>query len=260
MILRCSHCLLILLMVFTYGCTTEYNAATHRQERFMYGDDKEAALGASVALSIEKQLKINQEIDVNERVETIFKRLVAVCDRQDVVYTIRVVDDDMMNAFSLPGGYIYINKGLIDKVSSDDELASILAHEISHVVTKHAMKRLQAAYGAMLLEGGAIVSGNFALAAGIDLTAASVIFANSRDDEFEADSLGIKYLRLAGFKTSAMPSMLSKLLKNQEKEPLRPLNYWRTHPYLSQRIARANSVAVGRKGFQDYLNTVGEER
>lgn len=250
----------LLFVVFFTGCHSAYNPATHKQESLMYGDEKEAAIGASVALSVEKQLKINNEVDVNERVESIFKRIVAVCDRQDIVYTIRVVDEDVMNAFSLPGGYVYIYKGLINKVDNDDELAGVIAHEVAHIVAKHAMKRIQAAYGAMILQGGAIASGNYALAAGIDLTASSVVFANSRDDEFESDRLGVKYLRLAGFKTTGMKSMLGKLLINQNKEPLRPLNYWRTHPYLPQRIARASSEASGKPEFRDYLNTVGEER
>ncbi len=247
------------LLVLT-SCSTEYNKATGRQESYMYGDDKEAALGASVALSVEKQMKINTEVDVNERVERIFDRLVAVCDRQDVVYTIRVIDDDTMNAFSLPGGYVYLFKGLIDRVKSDDELAGVIAHEIAHIVAKHALKRLQAAYGAMVLQGGAIASGQYGLAAGVGLTASSVLLANSRDDEFESDSLGVKYMRLAGYNTDGMRAMLGRLAENQAKEPPRPLSYWRTHPYLPQRMARANMASNGKGEFRDYLNTVGEDR
>ena len=257
MIKRIVSC--VTIIVFLGGCSTSFNPATKKQESLLYGDDKEASIGASYALQVEKELKINQEVDVNERVEKIFERIVAVCDRQDVVYSIRVIDEDVMNAFSLPGGYIFIYKGLIDKVDDDDQLAGVIAHEVAHVVAKHALKRLQAAYGAMILTGGAIATGNYSLAAGIDLTASSVIFANSRDDEFEADSLGVKYLRLAGYKTSGMRAMLGKLLANQAKE-IHRLNYWRTHPYLPQRMARANAAANGQAGFKDYLNTVGEER
>ncbi len=252
--------LLIILCSVVLGCSTEYNAATGRQESFMYGDDKEAAIGAAYALSIDKQAKLITDVDINQRAETILKRIVAVCDRQDIVYTIRVIDDDLVNAFSLPGGYVYLYKGLIDLVKSDDELASVVAHEVAHIVAKHSMKRLQAAYGAMILQGGAIAARQFQLAQGINLTTASVIFANSRDDEFESDALGVKYLRLSGYDVSAMRSMLAKLSAHQAKEPLRPLNYWRTHPYLPQRIARASQKADRHGAFRDYLNTVGEDR
>ena len=190
----------------------------------MYGDDKEASIGASVALQVEKEMKFVQDVDVNERAEKILKEIIAVCDRQDLVYTIHVIDEDTKNAFSLPGGYVYIYKGLLDLMdkNKDDQLASVIAHEVSHIVAKHAMKRLQGAYGAMVLEGLAIASGNTAVAAGIDLTASSLLLKNSREDEFEADHLGIKYMRLVGYDPAQMKIMLSKLVEAQAKEPPRP--------------------------------------
>ncbi len=226
----------------------------------MYGDDKEKSIGASVALQVEKSMPINTEVDINERVEKILAKIVAVADRQDVVYSIRVVDEDEMNAFSLPGGYIYINKGLIDRVGNDDQLAAVVAHELAHVVAKHSMKRLQGAYGATLLTGAAILSGNGALAAGVNLTSSSLLFQNSRDDEFEADRLGVKYMRQAGYDPSQMKVMLSKLAEYQDKQSLRPLSYWRTHPYLPQRMARADTEAKGSMAFRDYLNVTGEDK
>ncbi len=243
------------------SCSTEFNPATGRQETLMYGDDKEAAIGASVALQVEKTMKFNNDVDINARVEGILHKIAAVSDRRDMVYAIRVIEDedDVANAFSLPGGYVYVYKGLIDLVASDDQLASVIAHEVAHVTAKHAMKRLQGAYGAMILQGGAIASGNYALAAGIDLAASSILMKNSRADEYEADALGVKYMRLAGYDPSQMKVMLAKLLEHQAKEPLRPLNYWRTHPYLPQRIAMASQIAAGKADFRDYLNMTGEE-
>jgi predicted Zn-dependent protease len=226
----------------------------------MYGDDKEKSIGASVALQVEKSMKLVNELDVNERVEKILNKIVAVCDRQDLVYTIRVIDEDEMNAFSLPGGYIYLNKGLTDRVTNDDQLAGVISHEVAHVVAKHAMKRLQGAYGATVLMGAALISGNGALAAGINLASTSLLFQNSREDEFESDRLGVKYMRLAGYDPTAMKLMLNALLEHQSKESLRPLNYWRTHPFLPQRMARAAAEARGTMEYRDYLNVTGEEK
>lgn len=242
------------------GCETEYNTALHRQETLFYNDDKEKNIGASVALSVEKEMKIDTDVDINERVQKILKKIVAVCDRQELVYTIRVIDEDVMNAFSLPGGYIYIYKGLIDKMDNDDQLAGVIGHEVGHVVAKHALKRLQAAYGTTILEGAAMVSGQGALAAGIDLTASSVFFINSREDEFQADRLGVKYMRLAGYDPSQMKVMLAKLLKEQNKKGSQPMSYWRTHPYIPLRIAKVDAEANGKGQFKDYLNLTGEER
>lgn len=252
--------LLIAIVCLCSGCASQFNPATNRQETLMYDDDREKAIGASVALSVEKQLKFSYEIDVNERVEKILNRLEPVADRKDVVFTIFVVDDDEVNAFSLPGGYLYINKGLIERVKNDDQLAGVIAHEMAHVTAKHSIKRLQGAYGATILTGAAIASGNGEFAAGIDLAASSVFFANSREDEFEADELGIKYMKSAGYDPIHMASMLQILLDYQNKQPPRRFSYWRTHPYIPQRIARADARVKGRTEYREYLNLTGEER
>jgi predicted Zn-dependent protease len=249
----------ILSLLFLTGCASEFNPATKRQESVMYGDDKESSIGAGVALQVEKQMKMNMEVDANERAQHILDKIVAVSDRKDLVYTIGVIDEDDMNAFSLPGGYIYLNKGLMDRVK-DDELAAVIAHEVAHVTAKHSMKRLQGAYGATVLQGLAIASGSGAMAAGVGLTSNSLLFQNSREDEFEADRLGVRYMKAAGYDPSKMKTMLQKLLEYQAKQPPRQLSYWRTHPFLPQRMAQAAATARGSADFKDYLNITGEEK
>ena len=252
--------LVVFCVFFLSACATEFNPATKRQETVMYGDEKEKAIGASVALEVEKVYKINTEIDVNERVEKILKNIVSACDRHDLVYSIRVIDEDEMNAFSLPGGYVYVFKGLIDRVENDDQLAGVIGHEVAHITAKHAIKRLQGAYGSLMLQGAAIFSGQGALAAGVGLASSSILFANSREDEFEADRLGVRYMRKAGYKPLHMRLMLGKLLDYQAKQPPRVFSYWRTHPYIPQRMAQADSEAKGKVEFKDYLNITGEEK
>lgn len=242
------------------GCATQFNTATNRQETLLYGDDKERSIGASVAAQVEKEFTFLPDVDVNERVEGILKRIAAVCDRKDIIYTIHVVDEDEVNAFSLPGGYVYLYKGLIDRVSDDDELAGVIAHEVAHVTAKHSMKRLQGSYGALVLTGAAIATGEGALAAGADLSATSLLLRNSREDEFEADRLAVKYMKLAGFNPIKMSAMLGKLLEYQAKLPPRPRSYWRTHPFIPQRMAQAEAEAQGHVNFRQYLNITGEER
>lgn len=242
------------------ACETQYNAALHHQETLMYSDDKERNLGASVAASVEKEMKIDTEVDVNERMRAILKRIVDVSDRKDLIYTIRVIDEDVMNAFSLPGGYIYMYKGLIDKLKTDDQIAGVIGHEVAHVVAKHALKRLQAAYGATILEGAAVVSGQGEVAAATNLTAASLFFINSREDEFQADRLGVKYMKLAGYDASQMKIVLAKLLEESTKKGPQLKSYWRSHPYIPLRIAKVDSEVQGAMQFKDYLNLTGEER
>lgn len=253
--------ILTLLVCFAFtGCATEYNLATRQEESLLYGTEREKNIGAAVAQAIDKELPISSEIDANERVERILDRIVAVCDRQELVYTIKIIDEDKLNAISLPGGYIYIYKGLIDKVKTDDELASVIAHEVGHITAKHSMKRMQSVYSDLLLQVAAVTATNGNFASGVNVALSSIFFAHAREAEFEADSLGIKYMKKAGYNPEATVSMLQLLKKEQDKEPSRPYSYWRTHPFLTQRIASAGKVTDERLGFRHYLNLTGEEQ
>ncbi|HQP10004.1 MAG TPA: M48 family metallopeptidase, partial [Candidatus Omnitrophota bacterium] len=196
---------------------------------------------------------ILSDIDVNERVETILARIAAVCDRKDLVYFIKVLDDDPINAVSLPGGYVYVFRGLIEKVGSDDELAGVIAHEVGHITARHGVKRMQAAYAAMVLQVASIPAGG-RVASGVNLAINSMFMEYSQEDEFEADRLAVKYLKKAGYDPRAMVTFFEKLKVEKDKEPLRQYSYWRTHPYLSQRIAVVNQEVSGKLEFRDYLN------
>ncbi len=247
-----------LFLVYLGGCTTEFNPATGKQETLLYSTEKEIRLGDSIARRFERTVKFVQDVAMNERVQRIFKKLVRVCDRKDLVYSVKIIDDDKINAVSLPGGYVYVYRGLVEKVQNDDQLACVLGHELGHITARHAIKRLQALYGYNFLQILALQAGGGQFAKGVELAFASIFTAYSQQDEFEADALGIKYARKAGFNPEAMAGFLERLKTLQEKDPLRPLSYFRTHPYLSQRIARANEETSGELNFRDYLNLTGE--
>jgi MAF protein len=247
----------VLLIANLLGCTSEYNLATQREESLMYGTDKEVSVGDAFAAQIEKQFEVVTDVDINERANAVLKRLVAVCDRQDLVYFIKVLKEDSVNAVSLPGGYVYIFSGLMDKIKDDEELAAVVGHEIGHITARHAIKRLQAAYGALLLQ---ILStrANGHVSQGVGLALATVFTEYSQKDEFEADRLGVKYMKKAGYNPAKVVSMLELLEREQDKEPLRPHSYWRTHPHIPERIAAANQEITGKLEFKDYIKLIGE--
>ncbi|MCB9772669.1 MAG: M48 family metalloprotease [Candidatus Omnitrophica bacterium] len=252
--------LLVLFTIFLSGCASEYNLATGKEERLFYSSERESNLGAAVAEQIAKDMKFVNDIDSNNRVRAIFDRLVAVSDRKDLVYTIRIVDDDTVNAFSIPGGYVYIYKGLLNKLKDDDQIAGVLGHEIAHITAKHALKRIQKSYGYTLLQVAAIGSGDGDLAQGVHVILTSLFFAYSREDEYESDELAVKYTRKAGFDPKKMIDVLEVLKKEEEKSPVRRANYFRTHPYPNERIAVVNKTVNGQIGFRDYLNLTGSDR
>ena len=239
------------------GCTTEYNLATQQQETLIYGTDKEVRIGDAVSVRMEQQYDVVTDVDVNERARRVLDRITAVCDRKDIVYFIKVLDKDTMNAISLPGGYVYIFKGLYDELKTDDQIAGVVAHEVAHITARHAVKRIQNAYGAMILQGLATQS-NTKVAQGVNFALISLFSEYSQQDEFEADRLGVKYLKKAGYDPSAMVEVLVKLREDQEKSPAREYSYWRTHPFIPQRISVVNQAITGKLDFKDYFNLMRE--
>src|SRR3989338_2674990 len=250
---------LSLIMAFYFSaCTSEFNLATNQQEMYLYSTDREVEIGASVASKINEKYKMVSDVDMNERAQGILASIVAVSDRKDIVYFIKIIDDEeIINAASLPGGYIYIFKGLMDKIKSDDQLAAVIAHEVGHITARHAVKNIQNSYAAILLQLAAIGT-DAKLATGVSATLVTVFMDNSQEAEFEADRLSIKYLQKAGYDRKAMVEFLEELRRQQEKGPVRAFSYWRTHPHLNQRIASANQVISGRLEFKDYLNLTGD--
>ncbi|MFH0827413.1 MAG: Maf family nucleotide pyrophosphatase [Candidatus Omnitrophota bacterium] len=250
---------LILLMLFfaltLTGCSTEYNIVTGQQETYYYSSEREEQMGKSISKAVEKEYKLAQDPLLRKRMEDIGKKIVAVSDRQDIDYHFEVLDDEEVNAVSLPGGYVYVNKGLIDVVDNDDQLAAVLAHEIAHIVARHSIKKLQALQGYSLLRVlFAATPETQAVGAASDVAFGSILMGYSREDELLADQLGARYLELAGYNPRAMINFLEKLERINKRKPLRPRSYFRSHPFVPDRI-RVVKEEIGEEiSFKDYIN------
>ncbi len=240
------------------GCVTEeYNTATGEQDIIFVSTDKEIDMGRRIAESIERNPDITLDPDplMTERVERIGKRLASVSDRKEVSYTFAVVDMDEVNAFALPGGYIFIFKGLVEKVDTDDELASVMAHEMAHVVARHSVKRLQGGVGYNILRILMVVTGaGMQDARRINSAFGQLIMSYSREDEALADRIAIKYLKKAGFDPMAMLSFLKKLQQVHREGPIRPYSSYRSHPHIADRIRMVKQELTGEVDFTDYMN------
>lgn len=252
-----GSCRLVILVgwlsLMVSGCfTTQYNLATQQQETLMHDTDKEIQIGAAYDIKVRKKMEINTDVDINERVQRLLDEIVSVCDRKELVYFIKVIDEDKINAVSLPGGYIYLYKGLIDAADNDAQLAGVIAHEVAHITARHGIKRLQAAYGASLLQLATAVAAP-EVAGGTSLALNTVFMEYSQKDEFEADKLAVKYMREAGYDPKAMVNFLLKLKKKQEEAPLKRLSYWKTHPNPDKRMAVVRKEITGKLEFRDYL-------
>jgi len=243
------------LPAFLSGCSTEYNVATGKQESFYYSTDKEVNMGKSIAKQLEKEYKPAEDPLVQKRVQDIGQKIAAVCDRREIDYTFKALDEDEVNAVSLPGGFVYVNKGLIDKVANDDELAGVLAHEVGHIVARHSIKKLQGVMSYSVFNVLAAVTTRSAEV----VTAANCAFTEllmgySREDELLADQLAARYMKLAGYDPHGMISFLEKLQEVNRRKPLRPKTYYKTHPYVPDRI-RVVKQEIGEEiDFSDYIN------
>lgn len=237
------------------GCSTEYNIVTGKQESFYYSTDKEVQMGRSISKQVEKEYKVVEDPLVQDRVKNIGKKIVAVSDRKDIDYHFMVLDEEDVNAVSLPGGYVYVNKGLVDKVDNDDELAGVLAHEIGHIVARHSIKKLQALQGYSILRIlVAVAPSSGEVGAASDAAFTELLLGYSREDELLADQLGARYTKLAGYNPYAMVTFLKKLQEINRRMPLQPKSYFKTHPYVPDRIRVVKQELGEGVDFNDYIN------
>ncbi|MBU1888110.1 MAG: M48 family metalloprotease [Candidatus Omnitrophica bacterium] len=247
---------ILMIGAFLSGCVSqEYNTATGKQDIMLISTDKEIDMGRRIAESLEKnpEVKLDPDPLMTKRVSDIGAKIASVTDRKEVNYTFRVIDDDDVNAFALPGGYVFIFKGLVEKAESDDELACVMAHEMAHVVARHSIKRLQGSLGYTILQILMVVSGT---SEGRNINAAfgQLTMSYSREDEALADKMAIKYLRKSGYDPFAMLSFLEKLQQVHREQPIRPYSNYRSHPHIADRIRMVKQELTGETGFSDYMN------
>ncbi len=243
------------LAIFLSGCSTEYNIVTGQEEKYYYSTEREVQLGKTISKEVEEQLKPAEDPLIQNRVEIIGRKIAAVCDRKDIDYHFTALDDKEVNAFSLPGGYIYVNKGLVEVVDNDDQLAAVLAHEIGHIVARHSIKKLQAAQGYTLLRVLlAVAPGGQGVGAASDVAFGSILLGYAREDELLSDQLGARYLKLAGYNPHAMIDFLQKLERLDKRKPLEPKSYFRTHPFVPDRIRTVKQELGESIEFKDYIN------
>lgn len=250
-------------VVFISGCATEYNIVTKQEEVYFYSTDREVEIGRSIARQVQKKDDaFADDLLMQKRVQDIGRKIVNVCDRKDIDYHFMVLDDEEVNAVSLPGGFIYINKGLVEKVANDDELAGVIGHEVAHIVARHSIKKLQGqmAYSILRVLVATTSGGSSADATtAADVAYLQIMTGYSREDELLADQLGARYAKLAGYDPHAMITFLERLQDINRRRPLQAKMYFKTHPYVPDRIRIVKQELGEQISFSDYINIEQEK-
>ena len=212
----------------------------------MVSSDEEVKLGQETSVEVAKQYPILNNAAVTAYVQAVGDKIVQASDRKDIAYHFAVINQNQVNAFALPGGYIYAYTELMKAAGDEAELAAVLAHEVAHVAARHATERLTSQYGYQFL-AGLLLGQNPNAAAKVvaDLAATGGFLKYSRNAEHEADQLGAKYLYAAGYDPQAMVDFLAKLKALETNEPSKFETWLRTHPPASDRHARVTSEVAG---------------
>jgi len=223
--------------------------------------EKEVRMGREAAAEVDRQAKFVDDPLITEYVNRVGQNIVLHSDAK-VPFTIKVIDSDEVNAFALPGGFFYVNKGLILAADNEAELAGVMAHEIAHVAARHAVENQTKAslleYAAL---GGSIFLGGipgmiYQNTAGIGLLGIFMKF--SRGAEEEADKLGVQYMYAAGYDPGAMATMFEKLEAKNKKKPGFIARAFSTHPAPPDRRASALALAARFPEHEEYVISSSE--
>ena len=228
---------LIALVIFT-GCAS---LEPYVREINIVSIPQEKEMGAQFETEIAKEMALVQDPVLNERINAIGQKLLTGFSRRDFDYRFHVVEDKTPNAFTIPGGIIYVHTGLIQMSSDDSELAGVIGHELGHAYARHPAKAVTRAYGVDYVTKLIFKDpqGKFKTVA-LDLAKGGILSKYGRQDEYEADQIGYILVKKTGYETSGLLRFLRKIMALEQKQGT-SLPFLRSHPPTPDRIARLES-------------------
>lgn len=234
-------------LISTTGCST--NPATGKSQLALIGEAQEIELGERSDRQVVASLGLVDDPDLAEYVGRLGRRIAAASERPSLPWTFRVVDDSVVNAFAIPGGFIYVTRGLLAHLTSEAELVSVLGHEIGHVTARHSVEQISRQQLAQIgLLGAVIAKPELGRYAGLAQTGLGLMFLKyGRDDERQADTLGLRYLVQADYDPREMPPVFRTLERASRAQGAGRVPGWlSTHPSEESRI---QAIQAGIDGY-----------
>jgi predicted Zn-dependent protease len=248
------------------GSEADVNAIGHRsvgKGLDFYSLEKEIALGKQLAQQVDQEAKFINDPVVDAYVNKVGQNLVRNSDAR-VPFTIKVIDSDVVNAFALPGGFFYVDSGLILHADSEAQLAGVMAHEIAHVCARHGTKDMTKQSIVNLASIPAMIFipyswAGYAIYQGMNFAIPLTFLRFSRKDEAEADFLGTQYMWKAGYDPNAFVAFFEKVQSDEKKEPGTIPKIFNTHPPTPERIeAVQQEIATILPARSEYIETTSE--
>ncbi|MGH7718620.1 MAG: M48 family metallopeptidase [Gemmatimonadaceae bacterium] len=207
---------------------------------------QEVALGTDYARQINAQLPIISDPEVNRYINVLGDSIARLSDDRNLDWTFYVVDSKEVNAFAVPGGFIYVNRGLIERADNVSMLAGVLGHEIAHVTERHSIEQMQKAQqanvGITLACILTRVCESQATGALINVAGGAVFAKFSREDELDADRKAVEYVTRSGIDPRGIPAMFEVLLRERQRRPEGVEAWFATHPAAEDRIVASREI------------------
>jgi predicted Zn-dependent protease len=248
-----------LSLVLIAACTM--NPATGERQLTLMSEAQEIQIGAQTHPEVLASFGAYDDPTWQAYIQELGSKIAASSERPELDWKFTVLDDPVVNAMALPGGFVYVNRGILAYFNSEAELASVLGHEIGHVTARHSMEQMSRAQLAQLGLGvAAVASEDFRQYAGLATQGLGILFLKfGRDDENQADTLGLRYMSGVGYDPSEMPKVFATLDRVSQSQSLSATPEWlSTHPNPGNRIANIDA-RIQRMPPEERYGTVGRE-
>ncbi|MCX8082033.1 MAG: M48 family metallopeptidase [bacterium] len=233
---------ILIVVLFTFlltGCATYYNPVTEKSEYTIYTEKDEIDMGIAIDKKLQKENKVVETPDyIKEIVEKVSKK----SDRPDLKYTVRIIENKEINAFAVPGGFIYLYTGLLEKVESNDEIANIIGHEIGHICARDGINQLQKTLLYSIPASILLKNRSAAIQKAVDTAFTLAMLKYSREQELRADKLGVTYAYYSDYNPEGMISFFRKLQDIEKKSPSLKITFLASHPDIEDRISNVEKV------------------